>query len=504
MAMAMKKLTPIILVLLVIGISPVVSLAGTIEDGLERVRLFPNDANAHFNLGVAYTKSSQLQQAIASYKKVLKIIPNDTGALNNLGHAYIHLNRYKEAINVLKEVVRLNPDHANAHYNLGSVYKAINLNDRAIAAYKEVLRINPSDTTARNDLNQLEQKIAEKAVVPVPLHKDILEDFEELKIKDSLPETSQAPEMDLVKELEQLAKMDVSPMLLPDMGKETPETAESPQKSDEFYDSILEKLASFSVESEPVKVAVSRARLDSSSFQSKLRTLPKSSQATTGGEISRKSGKRVRATTKGVGLRVRLNPDLRSSVVGTVSSSMIMSVYQETSDWSQIEYQKGKKGWIRKKYLRLVDGPAEAQGTFPQKDIHSPYPNGDLTKLNEILDEVYGPNQTLDNDEPVSLETTEVKYASYFAKIKHQIERVWIYPSDAAKRGISGDLNLTFSISKDGNLLGVRLLDRSGYEILDMAALKAVKEAAPFYPFPSTIQREKLTIQARFIYTPNP
>ena len=108
-----------------------------------------------------------------------------------------------------------------------------------------------------------------------------------------------------------------------------------------------------------------------------------------------------------------------------------------------------------------------------------------------------------DDDEPVSLDTTEVKYASYFARIKHQIERVWIYPSDAAKRGISGDLNLTFSISKDGNLLGARLLDRSGYEILDMAALKAVKEAAPFYPFPATIQREKLTIQANFIYTPN-
>lgn len=114
-----------------------------------------------------------------------------------------------------------------------------------------------------------------------------------------------------------------------------------------------------------------------------------------------------------------------------------------------------------------------------------------------------GDLENIDDDEPVSLDTTEVKYASYFARIKHQIERVWIYPFDAAKRGISGDLNLTFSISKDGNLLGARLLDRSGYEILDMAALKAVKEAAPFYPFPSNIQREKLTIQANFIYTPN-
>jgi periplasmic protein TonB len=110
--------------------------------------------------------------------------------------------------------------------------------------------------------------------------------------------------------------------------------------------------------------------------------------------------------------------------------------------------------------------------------------------------------ENIDDDEPVSLDTKEIKYASYFARIKHQIERVWIYPTQAAERGISGDLTLTFRISKDGNLLGVHLLERSGYEILDVAARKAVKEAAPFYPFPSTIQREKLSIQANFVYTP--
>jgi periplasmic protein TonB len=108
-----------------------------------------------------------------------------------------------------------------------------------------------------------------------------------------------------------------------------------------------------------------------------------------------------------------------------------------------------------------------------------------------------------DDDELVSLDTTELKYASYFARIKHQIERVWIYPSDAAQRGISGDLSLKFRISKDGNLMGVHLIDKSGFEILDVAALKAVKEAAPFYPFPKNIQREKISILANFVYTPN-
>ena len=241
----MKKLASITLVFLVVGVSPIASLAGTIEDALEKVRLHPNDADAHYNLGVAYSKSSQFQQAIASYKKVLKINPNDTGVLNNLGHAYLHLDRYEEAITILKGTTRLNLNHGNAYYNLAHAYEKLGRNDEAIVAYHEVLRINPGDTAARNDLNKLEgtletlealnklegktvlttspgEKMVEeldqlvqlakpikekpvseetfrelealknkkvneiKVVTPAPLNRDILESFEKLKMKASL------------------------------------------------------------------------------------------------------------------------------------------------------------------------------------------------------------------------------------------------------------------------------------------------------------------------------
>ena len=106
-------------------------------------------------------------------------------------------------------------------------------------------------------------------------------------------------------------------------------------------------------------------------------------------------------------------------------------------------------------------------------------------------------------DEPISLDTTETKYVSYFNRIKHQIQRVWRYPAQAAQRGVSGQLMLKFQISRDGNLLGVRLVDNSGFDILDIAAVKAVKEAAPYYPFPITIPKKKLSILATFVYNPN-
>ena len=111
--------------------------------------------------------------------------------------------------------------------------------------------------------------------------------------------------------------------------------------------------------------------------------------------------------------------------------------------------------------------------------------------------------ESSDEDESISLNTTETKYVSYFNRIKHQIQLVWRYPTQAAQRRVSGQLTLKFQISRNGNLLGVRLIDNSGFEILDTAALKAVKEAAPYYPFPVTIPKKKLSILATFVYSPN-
>ncbi|MCF8719282.1 TonB family protein [Nitrospina gracilis] len=107
-----------------------------------------------------------------------------------------------------------------------------------------------------------------------------------------------------------------------------------------------------------------------------------------------------------------------------------------------------------------------------------------------------------DEDEVISLNTKEAKYASYFQRIKQQIERVWTYPEEAARHGINGRLSLRFRISRDGRLLEVLLIDASGSNLLDEAAVNAVKNAAPYYPFPVTIDRDNLSILATFIYSP--
>lgn len=106
------------------------------------------------------------------------------------------------------------------------------------------------------------------------------------------------------------------------------------------------------------------------------------------------------------------------------------------------------------------------------------------------------------DEKPISLDTSESKYVSYFTRIKQQIERVWVYPLDAARKGISGELTLRFQISRDGTLLSLTVVRDSGSEVLDLAAVKAVKNAAPYYPIPLNISRDKISILATFIYSP--
>jgi len=100
----------------------------------------------------------------------------------------------------------------------------------------------------------------------------------------------------------------------------------------------------------------------------------------------------------------------------------------------------------------------------------------------------------------VDINTREEKFFSYLLHLKRKIQAVWVYPQSAARQGLGGVLSVEFSIARSGELLYVSLLDSSGNNILDDAAMKAVKTAAPYYPFPERMRAKRLRIRANFIY----
>jgi protein TonB len=100
----------------------------------------------------------------------------------------------------------------------------------------------------------------------------------------------------------------------------------------------------------------------------------------------------------------------------------------------------------------------------------------------------------------IDLDNREPHYVDYLALLKRRIERVWGYPPEAANSGISGDLLLIFTLNKSGSLIDLRLIRSSGFPVLDEAAIRAVKLAAPYDPFPPYMGTDPWNIRASFTY----
>ena len=106
------------------------------------------------------------------------------------------------------------------------------------------------------------------------------------------------------------------------------------------------------------------------------------------------------------------------------------------------------------------------------------------------------------NDRSHSFDAPGFKHRGYMRLLKQKIERIWEYPEEMARRGISGDLYVTFFINKDGSLGDVRLVRTSGHRELDEAAIKALKDAEPFWPLPDNWEKDGFEINGHFIYLP--
>jgi protein TonB len=87
--------------------------------------------------------------------------------------------------------------------------------------------------------------------------------------------------------------------------------------------------------------------------------------------------------------------------------------------------------------------------------------------------------------------TSEYRYARYFEDWRARVEKVGNenYPSEARGR-IYGTLQMTVVIDRSGTLMDAVIERSSGSPILDRAARRIVKLAAPYPPFPPEIAHD--------------
>ncbi|MCB1676875.1 MAG: energy transducer TonB [Halioglobus sp.] len=89
-----------------------------------------------------------------------------------------------------------------------------------------------------------------------------------------------------------------------------------------------------------------------------------------------------------------------------------------------------------------------------------------------------------------SLAARQAADAAYLLDWRRRVEAVGnkYYPEASVRYGIYGDLRMLVVIDPNGRLDDIRILSSSGYAVLDEAAIKIVRMAAPFAPFPDELK----------------
>jgi TonB family protein len=77
-------------------------------------------------------------------------------------------------------------------------------------------------------------------------------------------------------------------------------------------------------------------------------------------------------------------------------------------------------------------------------------------------------------------------------------QKIWILWNQQIKSGFNRPIGVTFTILADGSVTDVEVTQPSGVALLDMAAQRAILNAAPFGPLPREYGTNRRTIRALF------
>jgi tetratricopeptide (TPR) repeat protein len=155
----------------------------------EALKIAPNDAEIHYNLGILADDLGELTQAETNYRKAIALNPQLLVAYNNLGVVLHKLRRYEDAEAIFRTALKKNPKHleihnnrsatlkalsrldeaeescriaieiddqySDAYCNLGDIYKEKGKVAEAESQYRNALKLNPADAGTFNNLGNL-------------------------------------------------------------------------------------------------------------------------------------------------------------------------------------------------------------------------------------------------------------------------------------------------------------------------------------------------------------
>src|SRR5206468_4490777 len=99
------------------------------------------------SVGIKLCTEPYWKKAIRAYQRAIRLKPDYAEAHNDLGVAYGELGRWHEALEACQQATRLQPNDARAHYNLGAAYGNLGRIQEAVAACEQAIRLQPDSAT---------------------------------------------------------------------------------------------------------------------------------------------------------------------------------------------------------------------------------------------------------------------------------------------------------------------------------------------------------------------
>lgn len=153
-----------------------------------------------------------------------------------------------------------------------------------------------------------------------------------------------------------------------------------------------------------------------------------------------------------------------------------------------------------KRMLTRLKSEHKAVQPDPKKQQSSDARSGDdlvqkaleIARLEAQIDKNWDAYQKMPRRKFIGSRTHEYRFAQYIEDWRIKVERIGNlnYPEQARQQRIFGSLKLSVSINADGSLGPVEVSKSSGHRILDAAAMRIVRLAAPYPPIPAEILKE--------------
>ena len=129
----------------------------------------------------------------------------------------------------------------------------------------------------------------------------------------------------------------------------------------------------------------------------------------------------------------------------------------------------------------------------------------EIVRLEAQIDKNWDDYQKIPRRKFIGARTQEYRFAQYIEDWRVKVERIGNlnYPEQARQQKVFGSLKLSVSIRADGSVESIEVSKSSGQRILDAAAMRIVKLAAPYSPLPPNITKDTdiLTITRTWTFT---